>query len=211
MLKVVCLNTGNYLGRGAEYVASLRRMVARHLTIPHEFVCLTEADISAQGWWGKLELVQRRWGGWVLYLDLDVVIRGNIDRLVQTAMTDPYLLWMRDDFSYSIVKPRAGLGPDMLKLLGGPGCCNSSVMIFHDTVDLSAMTPEMCATMHGDQNVLSAVLWPGRIGLLPSEMISSYKYQVLRGEPVGEVVVFHGTPKVTDLWEGDPLRQAWAA
>lgn len=209
MLSVVCLNTGNYLGRGEEYVRNLRRMVARNLTVPHEFVCLTEADISAKGWWGKLELVQRRWGGWVLYLDLDIVIRGNIDRLIEVAQSDAGRVWMRDDFSYSILNPCAGLGPDMLKLLGGPGCCNSSVMVFHDTVDLSGMTDEMCSTMHGDQNVLSALLWPDRIGLLPADMISSYKYHVLRGEPAGSVVVFHGVPKVTDLWAGDPLRMTW--
>lgn len=182
-------------------------MVRRNLTIPHEFVCLTEHDFdpgARKGWWLKLDLVAKSYGGWVLYFDLDVTLTANIDRLVRVAQSDASRLWMRDDFSYSIVKPRQGLDPETRKLLGGPGCCNSSVMIFHDTVDTSGITERMRREMHGDQNCLTAALWPDRIGLLPPDMIQSYKYGIrMQAQQPAPIVVMHGTPKcheISDSW-----------
>lgn len=211
-LTVACIQTGNYLGRGAEYVAKLERAVARNLTIPHTFRCLTESDLGTprRGWWAKMELGRPGlFGGPVLYLDLDVVITANIDHLVELAATDPphaRRLWMRDDFSYSIVNPKVGIGAETRRMLGGPGCCNSSVMLWHGDAPWWDAWQEHAERyvreLHGDQNAITQALWPDRIGLLPNESIQSYKYGVrMRGERPAPIVVMHGEPKNHQLSE----------
>lgn len=95
-VSVVCLKYGKKYS--SEYVNKLYNMVKRNLSIPYEFVCITEdrcdlntdikiidldihEDIS--GWWYKpfifnrnLELQET-----VLFLDLDLVIFESIDKL----------------------------------------------------------------------------------------------------------------------------------
>lgn len=91
MLKVfcVCKSGAEY---DAEWVRKLRDGVARNLTVPYEFFCLTDLalDLDAvttiplrhnwPGWWSKLELF-REAREESLYLDLDSVVVGNIDHL----------------------------------------------------------------------------------------------------------------------------------
>jgi hypothetical protein len=138
-MRVLCVKWGDkYSG---EWVVKLRNMVERHLSIPHEFVCITDAEVpgitcvpfntNLPTWWSKLNLFEPgRFPGLNLYLDLDVILTSSIDGLVYAA-SNPEMLCMRDDFSYSLRKPRQGLGADFKRLLGGEGCCNSSVMLWH--------------------------------------------------------------------------------
>jgi hypothetical protein len=207
MLTVCCLNSANYQGCGELYVERLRSMVARHLSIPHEFKVFTEADVSLAGWWGKLEIIERRFDDWVLFLDLDVVITSSIDALVRYphGKSPKNMVWMRDDFSYSIVNPRTDLDAETRELLGGPGVCNSSVMLWYRGWQLGPVG-ELMETVHGDQNVLTAKLWPDHIGLLPNDMVKSYKYHV--GE-IAPVVVFHGEPKPHQLPNDPLIRDFW--
>jgi len=83
------------LKSGGEYdagwVSKLMRACTRNLTIPHRFECLSDVEVPCQriplkhdwpGWWSKIEIF--RPGviqGPTLYLDLDTVIVGNIDRI----------------------------------------------------------------------------------------------------------------------------------
>ena len=197
METVVCLNWRNYLGRGDEYVEKLRNMVGRHLSYPHEFRVITEKDLpSDHGWWNKLALLRL---GPAIYFDLDVVITGSIDFVVDAFRSNPERLWMRDDFSYSRVNPRKDIGPDMHATLAGPGTCNSSVMAFPR---MEPPSRRDWPHAHGDQNVLTAWLWPN-IGLLPNDQIASYKYHWLMAGKRSAVNVFHGRPKpheVRDSW-----------
>ena len=93
-ITVICVRTGKKYGIG--YVAALRDMVAEHLTQPHRFVCLTNQperldgvefiDISRfdlPGWWAKMLVFNRRvvGAGKILFIDLDMVIIGSLDRL----------------------------------------------------------------------------------------------------------------------------------
>lgn len=100
VLNVVCLKWGTKYG--AEYVNRLYRMVSRHLHRPFRFHCLTEdgRDLDPEivvlplactdgmsGWWYKLTLFRQDFfglRGQLLYLDLDLVITGNIDFLYET-------------------------------------------------------------------------------------------------------------------------------
>jgi hypothetical protein len=81
-----------------DYVNRLRSMVARHFPGPHEFVCLTEdaAGLDREirtlslpdhltGFWNKISLFRRDLfepGRTVIYLDLDLVIVGRLDFLL---------------------------------------------------------------------------------------------------------------------------------
>ena len=82
---------------GPEHVRILRNMVQRNLSLPHRFICVTDEKIEG------IETVPMDWtnhvpgtcfvktcmwrrdawlGGRIFYLDLDVVITGNIDHIV---------------------------------------------------------------------------------------------------------------------------------
>lgn len=77
----------------ALWVERLRAMVARNLSIPHHFICLSNVELPGidriplqhdwPGWWSKIELfgpsIQAER---IIYLDLDVLITGSLDDLV---------------------------------------------------------------------------------------------------------------------------------
>ena len=194
MLKVVCLNWRDYLGRGSEYVGKIRRGVERNLTIPFEFVEVTEKDLpeGRAGWFNKLHLLEM-FDGDCLYLDLDVILTGNIDHLADCLESDRTKIWARDDWSYPVTNPR----------YGKEATINSSVMLWHGRKDLTGAEALIPKT-HGDQGIITQLFWPKGIGLLPGESVKSYKYDVRNGKSPGPIVVFHGVPKPHEV------RDAWA-
>jgi hypothetical protein len=84
----VCKSGGEY---SAEWVRKLKDGVARNLTVPYEFKCLSDIEVPDRiplrhkwpGWWSKIEMF-REVTGPTLYLDLDTVVTGNIDHLTKT-------------------------------------------------------------------------------------------------------------------------------
>lgn len=95
---------------GPEDVRLLRRMVDRHLTVPHEFVCITDQPeafddirtvrldpaVRVPGLiFDKLMTFHPEAGvligSRILTMDLDCVVVGNMDRLVQRD--EPLVLW----------------------------------------------------------------------------------------------------------------------
>lgn len=222
-LTVACVKWGTRYS--ADWVLRLRSMFAKHLAVPHDFVCLTDSFIQGvvcwpltsglSGWWAKIELFRPGlFSGPVLYGDLDIVIGSNIDRIPKIAASDPSKLWMRDDFSYSMRNPRGGLGADFSELLGGTGCCNSSVMAWNADAARKVwdtFTPEVMKIRHGDQNHISHVLGMEGIGFLPDDLIGSYKYGQLNGGMTCPITVFHGNPKMDELPKDHELRKTWEA
>jgi hypothetical protein len=90
-LIVACVRTG--LKFPFTYVERLRNMVARHMSLPYLFVCLTDQkercdstmfidvrEIGLVGWWAKMILFEPRWRSTsqIIYLDLDTVIIGDL-------------------------------------------------------------------------------------------------------------------------------------
>jgi hypothetical protein len=73
------------------WVQRLKAMVARNLSLPHRFVCLSNVEVPGvevvplrqrwPGWWAKLELFGHDLGSRVLYLDLDVLVTGSLDEI----------------------------------------------------------------------------------------------------------------------------------
>ena len=98
MLNVICLKHGTKYG--PEYVNKLYNMIQRHLTVPHRFVCFTEnpqyldpkieivplpKDEALHGWWWKLYVFKEGHfyqGDTNLFIDLDMVIVGNMDKFI---------------------------------------------------------------------------------------------------------------------------------
>lgn len=95
-LNVACVQTGNYLGRGAEYVRKLFDACRESLPDAH-YVCLTDdpatvpdyAEAKAipeglDGWWNKLALFKPGMfpdGERVLSFDLDTLIVGDLKEI----------------------------------------------------------------------------------------------------------------------------------
>jgi hypothetical protein len=198
-VRVVCLNWKNYLGRGAEYVEKLGSMVFRHLTVPHYFVEVTERDLpqGRSGWFNKLHLLEM-FDGPVLYLDLDIVITGNIDAIVEAGQSDPSRIWARDDWSYPVTNPR----------VGREATINSSVMFWTGRKDMTGATPLIPVT-HGDQGIITQLFWPDGIGLLEPSLVKSFKYDYLQGKGFGPITVFHGKPKPHEVMGEGWIDLAW--
>lgn len=215
-LTVICVKFGT--AYSIEYVIKLRNMVARHLTIPYEFVCLTDDQTPIEGvrlivqppgdykrgWWHKVHMFDPSLPieGTILYFDLDVVIHDNIDKLV--AKTGEFL-GIRD-FNRKFNKEYK--------------CLNSSVMSWfhgeHRIIwDRFIDSPTEAMRVFGDQDWIWRLV-RSYITFWPDNWIQSYKWEIRdRSELVVEngkrqfittldnprippdccVSVFHGDPK----------------
>ena len=91
---VLCLKHGTKYSY--DYVNKLYNMVSRNCTLPYEFVCLTDdargidpnvkiipLPNDLEGWWCKPYMYSKDLPiqGTILYMDLDVVVASNIDKL----------------------------------------------------------------------------------------------------------------------------------
>ena len=94
-INVCCVKEGDKYD--SDYVNTLYLMTKRYLTIPFDFICLTEnsqnllkqikvvnlEDKSIKGWWNKCLLFKPNFlSGSCLYLDLDMIILKNIDEFI---------------------------------------------------------------------------------------------------------------------------------
>lgn len=199
---VACVRTGNKYP--VDYVYKLRDMIARHLPIPHLFVCKTDrpddlndlvvVDISKYrlfGWWGKMTLFHPVWrkGERVLYFDLDSVICGDLTPLAH--------LWI--DFGICANFTRAAgnlnwpcqygscvmsIGPDKLDRIW-------------DKFNSNSMQLMNKAGIYGDQKVIEELV-PSAILLqdvLPNGFFLGYRNLTNKKPEQTSVVVFAGNRK----------------
>jgi hypothetical protein len=220
-ITVLCVRFGNKYG--PDYVERLRNMVARHITVPYEFACLTDDPNRIEGvrtiyqrssgynkpWWHKVHMFdgQLDISGRIIYFDLDVVISGSIDKLVVN---------LKDEF-YGIQDFNRKFHPTWRVL-------NSSIMTWrHGTQNTIwekfIANPSQAQRLHGDQDWIWAVA-KDRIKFWPQEWIQSYKWEIrsreelhsrtgrlgfktvaqnLKVHPELAVAVFHGDPKPEDV------------
>lgn len=208
MLSVACVlrSGGDYT---PEHVLHLRDGVAKHLTIPHRFTCLTDTPIPGvhcillahdwPGWWSKLELWRPGvFPGPVLYFDLDTIITGSLDELAGAAHTFTVL---RNFWVYP-GHPRIGSG------MMAWGCDLSA--IYHKFMDApdAYMAASQTKENWGDQGFIAwaapfrADRWQVRF---PEQVVSYKKHVLPNGDRVPEgarVVCYHGRPRPwhTDHW-----------
>lgn len=221
VLNVVCLKWGTKYG--PEYVNRLYRMVARHLHRPFRFHCLTEdpSGLDAgivplpltcapgmSGWWYKLSLFTPEFfglRGQLLYLDLDVVIVGNIDFL-HDAPGDFVILrnWSRNlMWNSSVMRFRTGAYARVwesfqVDAAGVMARCNGDQeWIFHCVPDAANWPVEKIVSYKKSLDSrafpLLAKLGAERLGLrAPARLDTPLP-------DLAAIVVFHGKPDPEDV------------
>jgi len=205
MISIWCVCVGNKYSNDDVY--KLWAMCEANMPEPFAFKCLSDRRIPGvftlvpnevwPGWWSKL-LLFRYATGPCLYLDLDVVIVGDLSRLKSGKLSLP-ANWAQS----------------------GHGGCQSSVMAWDSRIErlgwladnfrpaeLTAPTNGNHGYYHGlwgDQEYITQQLGsPGGPNIKPMTGVYSYKYHCQSRPPDDAAVVcFHGNPKpkeVTDEW-----------
>lgn len=181
---VVCLKHGSKYS--AEYVNVLKKMTQRNLTVPHEFVCFTEdpkgidPDIKIlplpitqiKGWWFKTLLFNPNLSiqGTLLFIDLDVIIFRNIDRLFEHS---PGTFMVCRDFNRCFQPNWQKMNSSVVRWNTGqhPQLYNNFIK---DPINISRR-------FHGDQDWLFDQV-KNHFEFWPDEWIQSYKWE-MRGNP----------------------------
>jgi len=198
-----------------EYVHNLKAAVARHATIPHEFVCLSDRRIEGvktkllkpgyTGWWNKLQLFDGEIKGRIVYLDLDTVITSNIDWLMKYTGTFAGI----EDLGV------ANAHQQHLK-----GVMQSGVMAWRsesmDWIDIefNFTRASVMNQFRGDGEYLNSIIKSRDLlqRLYPNK-IKSYKYQVYPQNLEGtSIICFHGRPSVIQAMNESvttPMRTYW--
>lgn len=209
-MNVVCVKVGTKYG--ADYVNKLAAMVARHTTLPHTFLCLTDdprgvtcrtvpIGTTLPGWWAKLVLFKPHPAladGRTVFLDLDTVIVGNMDFLLQ--YDGPFAI-LRDFY-----RPQ-GLGSAIMSIAPGFG-----QRIWERFQGLGVHNTD---AFWGDQAAIEAFVQRDQVerwqDIFPDKIVS-YKVHCQNGlPPAAKVICFHGEPKMADLHEEHWIRKEWAA
>jgi hypothetical protein len=194
-------------------------MVKRHCTVPFKFACLTEdptgihQDIqiiplpnNLRGWWCKPYMFSKQAGlkGTILYMDLDVVIADNIDKL-----------WTYETKNWCVIRDfTRAQRPDWQKY-------NSSIIRFRPEQmyfiweEFARDANKIQRTYWGDQDYLYVVTKNNPAKLWPDSWIQSWKWEIRKDKTLARgnrgdrklvnvedveppehccVTVFHGDP-----------------
>lgn len=197
-VRVVCVNAGNYQGRGQEYVEKLHSMVKRNLGA-FSFTCFTDdpepyadgiekrplPEPSLKGWWHKLSLLKPgvfEEGERVLFLDLDTLITGSIEDF---AAYDGEFAMVGQFFDF-VMWPFAGNQSAVMAWRGGFG---KEIWVAFE----AAGFPDLPG---GDQAFINSLglkpdIWQD---VLPGRLVS-FKGSGGRFVESASVVCFHGLPR----------------
>jgi hypothetical protein len=223
VVTVLCVRFGNKYG--IHYVQRLRNMLMRHLTVPYELVCFTDDPTPIEGvrlitqtnsgyirgWWHKVHMFDPHLPlkGRILYVDLDVVICDNLDKLA---------LFQRNEF--------VGIRDFNRKFHASWKRLNSSVMAWNagnqsHIWEEFVKNPNLAMRLHGDQDWI----WKTSHTTLkfwPDEWIQSYKWEIrsknelyitggkrafreIRHDVVAppgcSIAVFHGDPNPCTVYD----------
>ena len=218
-LNVICMKWGTKYS--PEYVNKLYSMVARHLSLPFRFVCFTDdadgikdgveiyglpsvqiPNGSPERGWRKLTVFGEtvaQLKGRCLFLDLDVVVVGNLDQFCKIDST--FCL------AFDEKKKNSKIG-------------NSSVFLFdaltHSPVleNFNQNAEEVIKTYRNEQAYLSAVMdKKGVLSFFPEDWCPSFKYHCVHKFPLNflfapkipinsKIILFHGNPEPFDAIHG---------
>ena len=197
---VVCLKHGTKYS--SEYVNKLYNMVSRNLTIPFKFVCLTEnssgldkniehiplyLDPRLTGWWYKPYFFNPYLGidGTLLYLDLDVVVFENIDKLF-TYKPDKFCIIR--DFNRHQRQSWDRMNSSVFRLTPG-----DHAYVYEEFIK----NPHGARRFHGDQDWIYSKVKTD-FNFWPDGWIQSYKWE-MRGKP--DMVKINGKRNFKDIGE----------
>lgn len=207
MLNVTCLYCGT--AYDVEYVKNLSNTIKRNLKEEYSFNIFTdrndqESILKQYGkiiylpkfnfnrlWWNKLWIFSKDTGleGKILYLDLDVIVRGGLDKFV--TLDDTFKII--HDFNRSNVNNFNG--------------SNSSIMSWNHQSHryiwdrFQVNIPNYTTRMRGDQDFIH--LHAQKRVWYPQNWAISYRWEYLKNKLYNEtetsVFVFHGKPKPIEL------------
>lgn len=206
MLTVACV-----LKTGGEYTAAhvhaLQQGVAQHLSLPHQFVTLTDASgVRGEtlpllrgwpGWWSKIELYDGRLQGDVLYADLDTIVVDSLDEIaLGHRFTVLENFWAHDRIGSGLLAWRADL---------------RSIFDRFSTDPLRFMREYKNTLRWGDQGFImhnSPVPMQRWQHLHPGKVVSFKQHCRREGRipPAAAVVCFHGNPRP---WQMTPGEWRW--
>lgn len=196
-------------------------MVERHLKREHKFYCITEnpsqvhgietipAPIQIADSWCKIglftsQLQKVKQGDEMLYLDLDVIITGSLDKLIHEKLED-----VPDYDHSSMVKSK-----DLWIAKDWRDPFNSSVMYWihgrQGRIYAAFQGQSDIHRLRGDQNLIAEVA-PDAKTFDPKDILS-YKFDGVKNKdekPKCKIVLFHGKPKMTDLPDVQWIKQEW--
>lgn len=217
MLNVICVRVGHKYP--VEYVYKLKNMVSLHLKQQHRFICLTDnagklpgidcvaAPIQVADSWCKIGLfapqhriIER--GDRCLYLDLDVVIVGSLDKLIEGKLE-------RQKDADGTMQPCKDLW--IVKDWHDP--FNSSVMYWEHPQKsriFGKFTRADMERLRGDQNLIAELMPDAKT--FHSNDILSYKFSGCNKKdekPKCKIVLFHGKPKMHELPDVKWIKEEW--
>lgn len=203
-------------------------MVQRHLTVPHRFVCFTDdtkdlntkidlrllpSDNKYQGWWWKPYVFKQGHfdnGDTNLFIDLDMVIISNIDKLINYH---PGKFLGLEDVSRVFKRGTVKLGSAVMRWPANE---------FDSIWTTIENNPNIQRQFHGDQDLIWS-MYKHSLEFFPSDWIRSYKWEVrerselirnssgwafkyVRNPSVHHetaILAFHGTPNPHEVY--DPI------
>lgn len=195
-LNVICVATGDYLGRGDEYVARLRAGVERNYAGDARFHVLRDGPAS---WWAKMQMFEPgRFGQGerCVYFDLDTVITGDLTDLMDydgpfAGLRD---VWQPGQLGSGVMSWTAGEADRVWTSWRDAGCPMDD-----PRGDQAWITREMPMAIRL-QDVLPGQLgsWKANFGMDAANIPSGTR-----------VVYFHGAPRPheTDLWNKHQERE----
>lgn len=227
---IVCLKYGNKYD--PKYVNTLYSMVQRNMTLNYRFICFTEDTTNInpeietrplpvtkgiQGWWYKPMFYNPELGlnGTILFLDLDLVIFKNIDKLFTYK---PGEFCIIRDFNRMRHKDFDKFNSSVFRLETGQHTqVYNNFIANHNTI---------CKRYQGDQDWMRHSI-KDNFNYWPDEWIQSYKWEmrdnpkmVLDRKAGGRNFEKPGQPKIKSetsiaVFHGDPnphkCRDHWVA
>ncbi len=238
-IAVGCVKWGTRFG--ADYVNVIHRAVREHLGVPHRFVCLTnqpegiepgvevmpmpefgvpEVEWTKRGCWPKVALFKE--GVFaddeiVLYLDLDVLVVGDLKPFIDLVRDKPAFYTLREWNPALVRLLPLSMRPDR----GSQG----SVYVWrageqrHVFADFASRVEEVRASYWSDRFYLPAVAKNPQY--LPHDWCLSFKNHCLTPWPLNlvrpaarlperaRIIVFHGKPRPMDVM--GPSGQRWGS
>lgn len=204
---VACVYWGNKFS--LDYVYNLKAAVERNTTVPYEFVCFADRKIPGvntkilrpgyEGWWNKLQLfdASNKVSDRVVYFDLDTLITGNIDWLLEYR---GWFMGIEDVGAVNSWQPhlKNKLQTGVMAWDFDPNShiWNTFVLSYENVTN----------QFRGDGEYLSSVINPYHRHLLQHKYpgkLKSYKYDVYPNRPKKDVAIvcFHGRPSIEQAVE----------
>ena len=181
---ILCLKHGTKYD--SSYVNKLYNMVERNCSLDYEFVCLTDdsAGIDPRvkilnlpggisGWWCKPYMFSKHLpiNGTVLYVDLDVVIANNIDKLFQYS---PGHWCTVRDFTRAMRPKWHKYNSSVVRFQSG--------QLHHVWEEFEKDKNNIQKRYHGDQDWLFAATRRQQAVLFPDSWILSWKWEVRKSK-----------------------------